>query len=151
MSELFLEVVSFCLLTFIMRWLRERQVQFDVLFELTLFLGLPGLFQVQYELADLLFFFLCDLSIKSKSIHTDYKLSLIKTEILSLRFLDLALLSLEFLFHVFELFLLSAGVNLFIIGLLEFGLFFFHLLLEIMKYFSIVFDLDSVFVEEFFF
>lgn len=151
MSELFLEVVSFCLLTFIMRWLRERQVQFDVLFELTLFLGLPGLFQVQYELADLLLFFLCDLSIKSKSIHTDYKLSLIKTEILSLRFLDLALLSLEFLFHVFELFLLSAGVNLFIIGLLEFGLFFFHLLLEIMKYFSIVFDLDSVFVEEFFF
>ncbi len=105
---------------------------------------------MQNQLADLLFFFLCDLFIESKSINTYYKLSFVKTEILSLRFLDFALLSLELLFYVFELFLLGPGIDLFIISLLEFGLLFFHLFIEVMEYFSIVFDFDSVFVEKFF-
>ncbi len=105
---------------------------------------------MQYKLADLLFFFLCNLSIESKGIQTDNKLSLVKTKFLSLRFFDLAFLSLKLIFHIFEFFLLSAGIELFIICLLKFGLLFIHLFLKVIEHFSIVLNFDSILVKKFF-
>ncbi len=97
-----------------------------------------------------MFFFLGNLSIESEGIETDNKLSLVKAKVLSLRLLNLALLSFKLIFHIFEFFLLSPGVKLFIICLLKFGLLFIHLFLKVIEDFSIVLNFDSVFVKKFF-
>lgn len=106
---------------------------------------------MQDELADINFLFFCDFTVKTKSVNTDYEFSFVKAEILRLRFLDLAFLSFELFFHVFEFFFFGTCVHFFVVDLLEFGLFLIHLFFKVMKDFSVVFDFDCILVKKFFF